>query len=102
MGAHTVVLDLLQIPFEKVSMNRHCRVTYLVTNCLTVTPVASLLIVLSQSDDKMNEIMTLAHAFLQNFCRGNQQNQFLLHKHLNLFLTPGVGMIGIVFEKALQ
>uniref|UniRef100_A0A3Q2XVB7 Inositol 1,4,5-trisphosphate receptor n=1 Tax=Hippocampus comes TaxID=109280 RepID=A0A3Q2XVB7_HIPCM len=59
MGAHTVVLDLLQIPFEK-------------------------------SDDKMNEIMTLAHAFLQNFCRGNQQNQFLLHKHLNLFLTPGL------------
>ncbi|XP_061891578.1 inositol 1,4,5-trisphosphate receptor type 2 isoform X1 [Entelurus aequoreus] len=59
MGAHTVVLDLLQIPFEK-------------------------------SDEKMNEIMTLAHTFLQNFCRGNHQNQFLLHKHLNLFLTPGL------------
>jgi len=43
-----------------------------------------------QSDDKMNEIMTLAHAFLQNFCRGNTQNQILLHKHFNLFLTPGV------------
>ncbi|XP_041852186.1 inositol 1,4,5-trisphosphate receptor type 2 [Melanotaenia boesemani] len=57
MGAHTVVLDLLQIPFEK-------------------------------SDEKMNEIMTLAHTFLQNFCRGNCQNQVLLHKHLNLFLTP--------------
>lgn len=38
----------------------------------------------------MNEIMTLAHTFLQNFCRGNPQNQALLHKHLNLFLTPGV------------
>ncbi|XP_008294222.1 inositol 1,4,5-trisphosphate receptor type 2 [Stegastes partitus] len=59
MGAHTVVLDLLQIPYEK-------------------------------SDEKMNEIMTLAHAFLQNFCRGNPQNQVLLHKHLNLFLTPGL------------
>ncbi|XP_078139425.1 inositol 1,4,5-trisphosphate-gated calcium channel ITPR2 isoform X1 [Centroberyx gerrardi] len=58
MGAHTVVLDLLQIPYEK-------------------------------SDEKMNEIMTLAHTFLQNFCRGNAQNQVLLHKHLNLFLTPG-------------
>ncbi|KAM9815199.1 inositol 1,4,5-trisphosphate receptor type 2 isoform X1 [Syngnathus typhle] len=59
MGAHTVVLDLLQIPFEK-------------------------------NDEKMNEIMALAHTFLQNFCRGNHQNQFLLHKHLNLFLTPGL------------
>ncbi|CAI9557041.1 unnamed protein product, partial [Staurois parvus] len=44
MGAHSVVLDLLQIPYEK-------------------------------TDDKMNEIMTLAHNFLQNFCRGNPQNQ---------------------------
>uniref|UniRef100_A0A8D3CD10 Inositol 1,4,5-trisphosphate receptor n=1 Tax=Scophthalmus maximus TaxID=52904 RepID=A0A8D3CD10_SCOMX len=39
---------------------------------------------------KMNEIMTLAHTFLQNFCRANPQNQALLHKHLNLFLTPGL------------
>ncbi|KAM9754184.1 inositol 1,4,5-trisphosphate-gated calcium channel ITPR2 isoform 2-T2 [Menidia menidia] len=59
MGAHTVVLDLLQIPYEK-------------------------------SDEKMNEIMTLAHTFLQNFCKGNPQNQVLLHKHLNLFLSPGL------------
>ncbi|XP_036375711.1 inositol 1,4,5-trisphosphate receptor type 2 isoform X1 [Megalops cyprinoides] len=59
MGAHTVVLDLLQIPYEK-------------------------------TDQKMSEIMNLAHSFLQNFCRGNPQNQALLHKHLNLFLTPGL------------
>ncbi|XP_069484566.1 inositol 1,4,5-trisphosphate-gated calcium channel ITPR2 isoform X2 [Ambystoma mexicanum] len=59
MGAHSVVLDLLVIPFEK-------------------------------TDEKMNEIMNLAHVFLQNFCRGNPQNQVLLHKHLNLFLTPGL------------
>uniref|UniRef100_A0A8C3M5E1 Inositol 1,4,5-trisphosphate receptor n=1 Tax=Chrysolophus pictus TaxID=9089 RepID=A0A8C3M5E1_CHRPC len=59
MGAHLVVLDLLQIPYEK-------------------------------SDEKMNEVMNLAHTFLQNFCRGNPQNQVLLHKNLNLFLTPGV------------
>ncbi|CAJ0938461.1 unnamed protein product [Ranitomeya imitator] len=59
MGALLVVLDLLQIPYEK-------------------------------TDDKMNEIMTLAHNFLQNFCRGNPQNQILLHKNLNLFLTPGL------------
>ncbi|KAM6937738.1 inositol 1,4,5-trisphosphate-gated calcium channel ITPR2 [Xenentodon cancila] len=59
MGAHTVVLDLLQIPYE-------------------------------QNDEKMNEIMSLAHTFLQNFCKGNSQNQVLLHKHLNLFLTPGL------------
>uniref|UniRef100_A0A671LD60 Inositol 1,4,5-trisphosphate receptor n=1 Tax=Sinocyclocheilus anshuiensis TaxID=1608454 RepID=A0A671LD60_9TELE len=58
MGAHTVVLDLLQIPYEK-------------------------------GDEKMDEIMILAHTFLQYFCRDNPQNQALLHKHLNLFLTPG-------------
>ena len=38
----------------------------------------------------MQEIMRLAHEFLQNFCAGNQQNQALLHKHINLFLNPGV------------
>ncbi|XP_026086465.1 inositol 1,4,5-trisphosphate receptor type 2-like [Carassius auratus] len=59
MGAHTVVLDLLQIPYEK-------------------------------GDEKMEEIMTLAHTFLQYFCRDNPQNQALVHKHLNLFLTPGL------------
>uniref|UniRef100_A0AAY4DM11 Inositol 1,4,5-trisphosphate receptor n=1 Tax=Denticeps clupeoides TaxID=299321 RepID=A0AAY4DM11_9TELE len=59
MGAHTVVLDLLQIPYEK-------------------------------TDEKMNEIMELAHQFLQNFCQDNAQNQTLLHKHHNLFLTPGL------------
>ncbi|XP_056117184.1 inositol 1,4,5-trisphosphate receptor type 2 isoform X2 [Rhinichthys klamathensis goyatoka] len=59
MGAHTVVLDLLQIPYGNV-------------------------------DEKMDEIMTLAHTFLQYFCRDNPQNQALLHKHLNLFLTPGL------------
>lgn len=41
-------------------------------------------------DIKMQEIMKLAHEFLQNFCAGNQQNQALLHKHINLFLNPGV------------
>uniref|UniRef100_A0A8C4PNU8 Inositol 1,4,5-trisphosphate receptor n=1 Tax=Equus asinus asinus TaxID=83772 RepID=A0A8C4PNU8_EQUAS len=60
MGAHAVVLELLQIPYEKVS------------------------------DTKMQEIMRLAHEFLQNFCAGNQQNQALLHKHINLFLNPGI------------
>ena len=38
----------------------------------------------------MQDIMRLAHQFLQNFCAGNQQNQALLHKHINLFLNPGV------------
>ncbi|XP_031569863.1 inositol 1,4,5-trisphosphate receptor type 1-like [Actinia tenebrosa] len=60
MGAHTVVLELLQIPYAK------------------------------NEDIRMEEIMVLAHEFLQNFCLGNQQNQSLLHKHLDLFLTPGL------------
>lgn len=50
-----------------------------------------LLVMQSQAEDtRMQEIMKLAHEFLQNFCAGNQQNQALLHKHINLFLNPGV------------
>ncbi|KAJ7999230.1 hypothetical protein DPEC_G00213290 [Dallia pectoralis] len=60
MGAHAVVLELLQIPYEK------------------------------GEDVRMQQIMKLAHQFLQNFCAGNQQNQVLLHKHINLFLNPGI------------
>ncbi|KAJ8985868.1 hypothetical protein NQ317_006242 [Molorchus minor] len=57
---HTVVLDLLQIPYDE------------------------------KEDIRMNELMRLAHEFLQNFCLGNQQNQVLLYKHLDLFLNPGI------------
>lgn len=50
-----------------------------------------LFVMQSQAEDtRMQEIMKLAHEFLQNFCAGNQQNQALLHKHINLFLNPGV------------
>uniref|UniRef100_A0A7M4G0B6 Inositol 1,4,5-trisphosphate receptor n=1 Tax=Crocodylus porosus TaxID=8502 RepID=A0A7M4G0B6_CROPO len=59
MDAHKVMLDLLQIPYEK-------------------------------GDVKMMEILRYTHQFLQKFCAGNQENQALLHKHLNLFLTPGL------------
>lgn len=60
VGVHTVVLDLLQVPYDQ------------------------------KEDSKMNNLMTLAHQFLHNFCLGNQQNQTLLHKYLDLFLNPGV------------
>ncbi|UYV64395.1 K02A2.6-like [Cordylochernes scorpioides] len=60
MGAHSVVLELLTIPFDK------------------------------KEDIRMNELMKLAHEFLQNFCLGNQVNQTILHKHVDLFLNPGV------------
>ncbi|XP_050098199.1 inositol 1,4,5-trisphosphate receptor isoform X3 [Anopheles aquasalis] len=60
VGVHTVVLDLLQIPYDE------------------------------KDDYRMNELMRLAHQFLQNFCLGNQQNQILLHKQLDLFLNPGI------------
>ena len=48
-----VVLDLLQIPFD------------------------------GKEDVRMNELMRLAHQFLQNFCLGNQNNQVraLLYLH---------------------
>ncbi|XP_076376142.1 inositol 1,4,5-trisphosphate receptor isoform X3 [Megalopta genalis] len=60
VGVHTVVLDLLQVPYD------------------------------TKEDVRMNELMRLAHDFLQNFCLGNQQNQVLLHKQLDLFLNPGI------------
>ncbi|XP_014243514.1 inositol 1,4,5-trisphosphate receptor [Cimex lectularius] len=60
VGVHTVVLDLLQVPYDQ------------------------------KEDTKMNNLMSLAHQFLHNFCLGNQQNQVLLHKHLDLFLNPGI------------
>ncbi|PVD24858.1 hypothetical protein C0Q70_15345 [Pomacea canaliculata] len=60
MGAHTVVLDLLKIPYDK------------------------------NTDIRMVEIMRLAHEFLQAFCLGNQPNQNILYGFLDLFLCPGV------------
>lgn len=60
VGVHNIVLDLLQVPYDE------------------------------KDDMRMKELMRLAHKFLQNFCLGNQQNQILLNKHLDLFLNPGV------------
>ncbi|XP_070559179.1 inositol 1,4,5-trisphosphate receptor-like isoform X4 [Ptychodera flava] len=60
MGAHSVVLELLQIPYDK------------------------------KEDIRMQELMRLAHEFLQNFCTGNPSNQALLHKQSELFLTAGL------------
>lgn len=45
VGVHTVVLDLLQVPYDEAE------------------------------DVRMGHIMHLAHQFLQNFCWRNQQNQ---------------------------
>ncbi|TWW56362.1 inositol 1,4,5-trisphosphate receptor type 3 isoform X1 [Takifugu flavidus] len=59
MGAHKVMLDLLQVSYD-------------------------------QNDTKMQEIIRYTHVFLQKFCMGNQENQALLHKNLNLFLNPGL------------
>lgn len=60
VGVHTVVLDLLQVPYDR------------------------------KGDRRMDELMELAHEFLQSFCLGNPQNQHLLHAHLDLFLNPEV------------
>eukprot|EP00069_Balaena_mysticetus_P011352 bmy_07088T0 len=104
MGAHAVVLELLQIPYEKVGARiRGCRCMgggflglprpFALGNgwCRNEADVTTVTIKQSQAEDtKMQEIMRLAHEFLQNFCAGNQQNQALLHKHINLFLNPGI------------
>ncbi len=68
MGVHKVVLDLLEIPYDQ------------------------------KEDVRMNELMRLAHEFLQNFCLENKPNQALLHKHLDLFLTPGVRCFNLKVE----
>lgn len=60
VGVHTVVLDLLQVPYDR------------------------------KGDRRMDGLMELAHEFLQSFCLGNPQNQHLLHAHLDLFLNPEV------------
>lgn len=87
MGAHAVVLELLQIPYEKVSRVSLKDVLFGYQIGQTVTSVHFP----HQGEDlRMQDIMKLAHQFLQNFCAGNQQNQALLHKHVNLFLNPGV------------
>ncbi|CAG5037495.1 unnamed protein product [Parnassius apollo] len=43
-----------------------------------------------EDDAAMDELLALAHEFLQRFCHGNQQNQAILHKHLDLFLNAGI------------
>nr|UUA80742.1 intracellular calcium ion channel [Mythimna separata] len=43
-----------------------------------------------EDDLAMDELLALAHEFLQHFCHGNQQNQAILHKHLDLFLNAGI------------
>ncbi|KAK3865118.1 hypothetical protein Pcinc_029236 [Petrolisthes cinctipes] len=60
MGVHSVILELLQIPYDK------------------------------KEDKRMNELIELAHQFLQNFCLGDRANQALLHKSIDLFLNPGL------------
>ncbi|XP_073958663.1 inositol 1,4,5,-trisphosphate receptor [Choristoneura fumiferana] len=43
-----------------------------------------------EDDEAMDELLALAHSFLQHFCHGNHQNQAILHKHLDLFLNAGI------------
>ena len=50
----------------------------------------------------MEEIMAQAHEFLRNFCLSNPQNQALLHKHLDLFLTPGVSTFMLLLRRSSQ
>lgn len=51
-----------------------------------------------EDDAAMDELLALAHEFLQHFCHGNQQNQAILHKHLDLFLNVGVSIKEINYQ----
>lgn len=117
MDAHKVMLDLLQIPYEKVGGQKLAgpevprargggcgdlpawlgpaagqgrRGSRLLLLSIPRQLWVFLFSALRQGDAKMMEILKFTHQFLQKFCAGNQENQALLHKHLNLFLTPGV------------
>ncbi|KPM03397.1 inositol 1,4,5-trisphosphate receptor type 1-like protein [Sarcoptes scabiei] len=43
-----------------------------------------------KKDIRMDEVMKMAHEFLQHFCLSNHQNQSILEKHLDLFMNPGI------------
>ncbi|NP_001191618.1 inositol trisphosphate receptor [Aplysia californica] len=60
MNAHYVILELLGITYDK------------------------------DQDVRMNELMKLAHEFLQAFCLNNQPNQCLLEDQQERFLTSGL------------
>ncbi|KAK0153640.1 Inositol 1,4,5-trisphosphate receptor type 3 [Merluccius polli] len=85
MGAHKVMLDLLQVSYDKVSPSPYLQVSY-----DKVSPSPYLQMSYDKNDVKMQEIIRYTHLFLQRFCMGNQENQALLHKNLNLFLNPGL------------
>ena len=53
--------------------------------------------VLQGTDIRMSEIMKLAHEFLQAFCLNYQPNQNILYGSLDLFLSPGVTHLCLVF-----
>lgn len=88
MGAHTIVLELLQIPYEKVKSRMSPQRHPIAAICCVDTICCAL----QKKDTRMHELMKLAHEFLQCFCLGNKTNQGLLHKHLDLFLTPSVSV----------
>ncbi|RWS03738.1 inositol 1:4:5-trisphosphate receptor type 3-like protein, partial [Dinothrombium tinctorium] len=60
MGAHTIILELLQICYDK----KHVR--------------------------HANIILELVHRFLQAFCHENKANQALLSNHIEIFLNSGL------------
>lgn len=96
MGAHKVMLDLLQVSYDKVSLTgtsgfddeKKQTHGWELPKCVFVCP---------QNDTKMLEIIRFTHLFLQRFCMGNQENQALLHKNLSLFLTPGVRSLTLLY-----
>lgn len=92
MGAHKVMLDLLQVSYDQVRPDFENKVEEKIWCYVrsSAAPVGHFNVVCLQNDVKMQEIIRYTHLFLQKFCMGNQENQALLHKNLNLFLNPGV------------
>lgn len=111
MGIHSVVLELLQVcschprhlllscmAFIVFWVMRHCYKS-LVYSSSTDDCYGNLLYFFHcqipydhKEDKRMNELIELAHQFLQNFCLGDRPNQALLYKSIDLFLNPGVSI----------
>ncbi|GBP00154.1 Inositol 1,4,5-trisphosphate receptor [Eumeta japonica] len=53
-----------------------------------------------EDDEAMDELLNLAHEFLQHFCAGNHQNQTILHKQLDLFLNARETVCAIFRDNA--
>lgn len=83
-----LIINTFSITYSKHKPKKHEQ--RLLRNMSVHSIVLDLLkIPYDKNDGEMKKVMHLAHEFLQAFCLGNKNNQGLLYKHLDLFMTNG-------------